>query len=151
MVEDRRLIIDFTSSPWGFGLIPRSRFRSAKSFPSKHHGCLWASLQACSGSKPGFKSLSLCSHWLTNGQLQAFWFSFRFMCSFDINLIKPNLVLKQEEIKVICHKLKNCEWYRKHDFFFCFCKILSILVSSLLKVCKKMCGYALLRIMCIQG
>lgn len=110
--------IDFTSSPWGFGLIPWSRFRSAKSFPSKHHGCLWASLQACSGSKPGFKSLSLCSHWLTNGQLQAFWFSFRFMCSFDINLIKPNLVLKQEEIKVICHKLKNCEWYRKHDFFF---------------------------------
>lgn len=139
MVEDRRLITDFTSSPWGFGLIPQSRFRSSESFPSKHHGCLWASLQACSGSKPGFKSLSLYSHWLTNGQLQAFWFSFHFMYSFDINLIKPNLVLKKEEIKVICCKLKNCEWYRKHAFFFyysCFCKILSILVSPLLKVCK---------------
>lgn len=82
-----------------------------------------------------------CSHWLTNGQLQAFWFSFRFMCSFDINLIKPNLVLKQDEIKVICLKLKNCERYRKQNYALKkkirFCKILSISVSLWLKVSQK--------------
>lgn len=138
MYDRRRQI--FTFSPRGFWLFHWAG--SGQLSPplqsimgvSEHHCKL---VLAVSQASKAFHH----SHWLTNGQLQAFWFSFRFMCSFDINLIKPNLVLKQDEIKVICFKLKNCKRYRKWNYAFCkkkicFCKILSVFISSLLKIGK---------------